>query len=416
MKTITIAGIALGLALTAFSASGASAAAACGDGSGQAATGEPIIIGAITGKTGPDDFSNSTKAAKAYFDCLNANGGIKGRPVEYRIEDDQWSPEIAAQLATKLVVDEKAVMLVGGASFVECGANAALYEKEGIIDLIAVGVPRECFFAKNIAATNAGPRVSMLGAIGYGLETLGVKSVVCIVPNIPNVGTWSCDGVAQLAGELGFKAETILIDPASADATSILLQAAASNPDAIIFGLPKNVTLPFLTAAEEQGMIEKYKWLSAASAYDLSVPGILGDAWKGHFYANMEFNDLESTTTDNANWLAVMDEYGQADDPRDTFSQAGYLAARVAEQALNAIDGDITREAATAALSAIKGAQSDIWCKPWYYGADATRHNANSSTRMAVADGEKWKVVSECAPSPDPELADLRAYEKSAGL
>jgi branched-chain amino acid transport system substrate-binding protein len=256
----------------------------------------------------------------------------------------------------------------------------------------------------------------MLGAMGYALDALGAKSVVCIVPNIPNVGTWSCDGVAQLAGELGFKADTILIDPASADATSIILQAAALNPDVILFGLPKNVTLPFLTAAEEQGLIEKFKWLSAASAYDLSVPGILGDAWKGHFYVNMEFNDLESTTPDNANWLAVMDQYGQADDPRDTFAQAGYLAARVAEQALNSIEGDITREAVTAALSAVKGAESDIWCKPWYYGADAPRHNANSTTRMAVADGDKWKVVSDCAASPDPELADIRAYEKSAGL
>lgn len=87
-------GLVIGLFLTLVSAFSAHAAASCGDNSGKPATGEPIVIGAITGKTGPDDFSNSTKAAKAYFDCLNANGGIKGRPVKYLVEDDQWNPEI----------------------------------------------------------------------------------------------------------------------------------------------------------------------------------------------------------------------------------------------------------------------------------------------------------------------------------
>jgi len=414
---INLRGLAISLFLTLVSAFSAHAAASCGDNSGKPATGEPIIIGAITGKTGPDDFSNSTKAAKAYFDCLNANGGIKGRPVKYMIEDDQWNPEIAAQLAAKLVNDQKAVLMVGNSSYVECGANAELYKKAGILVLAGVGVPRECFFAGNIAPTNAGPRVSMLGAMGYALDKLHAKSVVCIAPNIPNVGTWSCDGVALLAKEKGFAAQTILMDPGSADATSIILQAAASKPDIIVLGLSKGVAVPLLTAAEEQGLNQSITFLSAASAYDLSVPSTIGSGWDGKFYVNMEFNDLEATTPDNQNWLAVMDQYGQKSDPRDTFAQAGYLAARIAEKALMTLDpANINRETASAAVKQIKDFKSDIFCAPWYYGDGQTRHNANSTTRMAVAEGGKWKVVSDCAPSPDPELKDIRAFEKSAGL
>ena len=58
-------GLLLGLAFGLAGTAAAHAAASCGDNTGSAATGEPIVIGAITGKTGPDDFSNSTKAAKA---------------------------------------------------------------------------------------------------------------------------------------------------------------------------------------------------------------------------------------------------------------------------------------------------------------------------------------------------------------
>lgn len=398
-------------------AGSAYAAPSCGDNSGKAATGEPIVIGAITGKTGPDDFSNSTRAAKAYFDCLNANGGIHGRPIDYLVEDDQWNPEIAAQLGAKLVDDRKAVMMVGNSSFVECGANAELYRKAGILVVAGVGVPRECFFAANYAPTNAGPRVSMVGALGYALDTFKAKSIVCIGPNIPNVGTWSCDGVAALAKEKGLTHQTILMDPGSADATSVVLQAAAGKPDAIVLGLPKGLTVPLLTAAEEQGLNQSIHFVSAASAYDLSVPATIGAGWNGKFLANMEFNDLNATTPDNQNWLAVMDKYGQASDPRDTFAQAGYLAARIAEKALRTLDpAKITRQSVTEAVSQIKDFRSDIFCTPWYFGAGQARHNANSTTRMAVSEDGKWKVVSQCAASPDPELKEIHAFEKSAGL
>ncbi|PWE54089.1 branched-chain amino acid ABC transporter substrate-binding protein [Metarhizobium album] len=410
--TRLLKGLLFGLAFGLAGITGAQAAASCGDNTGQAASGEPIVIGAITGKTGPDDFSNSTKAAKAYFDCLNANGGIKGRPVSYLVEDDQWNPETAAQLAAKLVDDKKAVLMVGNSSYVECGANAEFYKKAGIYVVAGVGVPRECFFAENYAPTNAGPRVSMLGAMGYALDHLNAKSVVCIGPNIPNVGTWSCDGVMLLAKEKGFAAETILMDPGSADATSIMLQAAASKPDVIVLGMSKGVAVPLLVAAEEQGLNETITFLSAASAYDLSVPGTIGAGWDGKFYVNMEFNDLEAQTPDNANWLAVMDQYGQASDPRDTFAQAGYLAARIAEKALMSLDGkEITRESVSAAVRQVKGFESDIFCAPWYFGDGQPRHNANSTTRMAVSEGGKWKVISDCVPSPDPELKDIRAFE-----
>ncbi|OYX02464.1 MAG: branched-chain amino acid ABC transporter substrate-binding protein, partial [Rhizobiales bacterium 32-66-8] len=141
-----MASLAVGMTLLLASAGSAAAAGSCGNNTGQPAAGEPIIIGAITGQTGPDDFSSATKAANAYFSCVNANGGINGRPIEYQIEDDQWNPELAAQLGAKLVNDEQAVVLAASSSFVECGANAGLYAATGITSVAGVGVPRECFF------------------------------------------------------------------------------------------------------------------------------------------------------------------------------------------------------------------------------------------------------------------------------
>ena len=69
----------------------------CGLSNGQKATGEPIPVGALVGQTGPDDFSASAAAAAAYFKCVNDDGGIRGRPVDHVVVDDQWKPKIAAK-------------------------------------------------------------------------------------------------------------------------------------------------------------------------------------------------------------------------------------------------------------------------------------------------------------------------------
>jgi branched-chain amino acid transport system substrate-binding protein len=175
--------------------------------------------------------------------------------------------------------------------------------------------------------------------------------------------------------------------------------------------------LPILTAAEEQGFDQTMNWLSAASGYDTTVPGTLGAVWEGKFYVNMEFNPLDSKETDNRNWLAVMDKYAEPENPRDTFAQAGYLAARVVTDALLNLDpADINRDNVTAALNKVDNFQSDILCATWYVGAEQPRQNANHTTRMAVTAGDTWKTVTDCRPSEDVELADIIAYEKEAGI
>lgn len=122
MNKITYAGLVMAGALLAPGM--AAAAPICGANTGEAATGEPIKVGGIHGKAAPGDFPSATDSAGAYFDCVNANGGINGRPIEYMVEYDQWIPELAAQALAKLVGDENVVAMVGNGSFVEMSVNA----------------------------------------------------------------------------------------------------------------------------------------------------------------------------------------------------------------------------------------------------------------------------------------------------
>lgn len=405
-------GAAIGVAAAVGIADNAAAADApkCGLNNGKAASGEPIQLGSIVSKTGPDDFSAAAQAATAYFKCVNANGGINGRPVVFTVADDAWSPEQTAQVATKLVKDQKVLALVADTSIVDCSVNEGLYEKEDILVIAGVGVSHECFFNKNYAPTNQGPRLSNLSPQIYLSKQGPVKRIVCIAANLPG-SDWGCNGIADWGKTKGIEVKTILFNPGAPDATSTMLQAMSFNPDVIDLLMLKAFAVPMFAAAEEQGLGDKVKWSGAASLYNASIPEAIGPYWAGKLHVGLEFQPSENGGPDNLNWLAVMNKYGNASDPRDTFSQAGYLAARIVTEALLKLDpAKIDRPAVTAALRGVKGFKSDILCSPWYFGP-GSHHNANHAGVVTQVVKGGYKVVEGCVNVDDPELSDLKKLE-----
>ncbi len=414
MKTTTILGGAVAVVL-GLAASGAMAQDKCGLGNGKKASGEPIQIGAIVGKTGPEDFSSSARAAQAYFNCVNANGGIHGRPIKYTVQDDTWNPEVASQAASKLVRDTKVVAMVGSSSFVECGANNDLYAKEGVASVSGVGVPRACFFGKNYISFNQGPRQSTLGAAQHIVETFKLKSLTCVAPGIPGFGDWVCGGVESYGKANNIPVKTVIFDPGQLDGNAIALQIAAARSEGVVLGMPRGMMLPILTAAEQQDLGKSVKWGLPTSAYHADMPKAVGKYWHDKLYVHMELEPMDGTGPDNTNWKAIMDKYGDRKDPRDTFSQAGFLAAKAATDALLGIKGNVDRKSAYQAIVGTKNWKSDMMCAPWYFGP-GERHQPNHKGRAALLVKGGFKTLTECYQSKDSELADVLQLESKGGL
>ena len=408
MKSHLIAGAAITAA--GLLAGPAFAADACGLGNGQKASGEPIQIGAVVGKTGPEDFSSGARAAAAYFKCVNANGGINGRPVNYTVQDDQWNPEVAAQAATKLVKDTKVVGMVGSSSFVECGANNKLYETEGVAVIASVGVPRACFFGKNYISFNSGPRQSTVGAAQHLVEQQKVKSLTCVAPGIPGFGDWVCGGVEAYGKAAGVPVKSVIFDPGALDGNAIALQIAAAKSEGVVLGMPRGMMLPILTAAEQQDLGKTAKWGLPTSAYHAEMPKAVGKYWAGKTIVHMELQPMDQDGPDNKAWKDIMKAYGDRKDPIDTFSQAGYLSAKAATKALLSIKGPIDRKAAHDAFKGVANMRSDMMCGPWYYG-QGDRHQPNHAGRAAELTATGFKTIAACYQSKDAELADVSDFE-----
>jgi ABC-type branched-subunit amino acid transport system substrate-binding protein len=66
----------------------------------------------MTGIAAPG-YSKVAPAMKAYFDYVNANGGINGRKIQLVIEDDRYLPQEAVIKTNKLILRDKVFAIVG---------------------------------------------------------------------------------------------------------------------------------------------------------------------------------------------------------------------------------------------------------------------------------------------------------------
>ncbi|KUO16330.1 ABC transporter substrate-binding protein [Streptomyces dysideae] len=88
--------------------------------------GAPIRVGIITSATSPvggSAFTGPRDGAKAYFDRLNARGGIDGRRIEVRLCDDGGSGVGNNECVHKVVDEDKVVALVATTALDYAGAS-----------------------------------------------------------------------------------------------------------------------------------------------------------------------------------------------------------------------------------------------------------------------------------------------------
>jgi branched-chain amino acid transport system substrate-binding protein len=398
-------------ASTSASSEPAAAASKCGLGNGQKASGTPIKLGAIATKQPGTDFTDIPNTAKAYFDCVNANGGINGRPIDYSIETEQTDPGQVASLARKLVQSEKVLGIVGNTSIIECAVNHKYYEQQGYF-IIDSGIAPECYSTPNSAAVNMGPRYSVDGATQY-LIGQKVKKLVLDQSNVPGTG-YIAGGFLLIAKDANVPTETLKENVPIQDANSIalkLVQAAGSGGGVVLNFTPPEA-LKILQAAQRLGLQDRVKWACSTPCNTDFLADALGSQWDGKLGVNAELNLTTANGPDSQLYRDVLKKYAPKV-PLGSFSQMGFLEARIATDALLKVKGEYTPESVNAAFKAVKNFKTDILCKPWYYG-DASLHIPNNTDRTTTPQGGKMVEKEGCfaISDVDPAIAQVRKVEQ----
>ena len=346
--------------------------------------------------------------AKAYFDCVNDNGGINGHPVQYQVETEQTNPQQVASLATKLVESDKVLGIVGNTSLIDCAVNQKYYEKQGI-NLIANGVARECYFSENIRDINMGPYYSTVGAAQY-LINQGAKSIVAATLKAPGTD-FNNQGAVELAKQNNIpgKSVTEVVPINDGAALALKLVQAAGDGGGVVLDFIPPEALKVLQGAEQQGLIDKVKWACATPCNDASIAEALGPAWNDKLGINAELNLVDSKGPDNQLYLQVQKKYA----PKSaigSFGQMGFMDALLATKALMTIKGEYTKESVNDAFKALKDVKTDILCNPWTFG-DGVRL-ANDADRTIVPQDHKFVEKEKCfdiAALPSNNLEEQRS-------
>src|SRR6476620_4544734 len=263
----------------------------CGKGTGKKATGAPIKLGGIDMLIPGVDFTTIGNVAKAYFDCVNDNGGINGHPSKYSLYNEQLNPAQEAALARKLIEKDKVVGVAGNTSFAECGTNAKYYASKGYI-VIGAGVQAECYSMPAFAEVNAGPRYSNIGS-AQALVKAGVKKLAIASPD--TISAYADGGPALVAQKAGIPVKIFPTHLPVTDATSQLLQMYqfAGDGNGIILDFTPDTAPAFMKAAEAQGIVDKIKWGSSTPIANTFMAGQFSPKWDGHLWINQEFSNID---------------------------------------------------------------------------------------------------------------------------
>jgi branched-chain amino acid transport system substrate-binding protein len=388
----------------------------CGLGTGKKARGKPINIGAIVTVAPGVNWDEITDNARAYFNCVNDNGGIYGRPINYIVHVDPINPELVAAFAKKLIEEEKVVAIVGNIDVMDCAVNAQYYAQkkfyvigDGVHDLCFGGTPYHL-------PTNMGPAYSTLGAAQY-LVRKGAKSIVAVSPTgVDAAGTWNKPAV-EFAKSRGLKGIDVH-DPYPAQASYALKYVQlAGDGGGVILDFTTDQVLTVIKAAEQQGIANRVLWAGSTPAYDTRFAARAGSFWDGKFGVNTEFPPFTGKGPDAALYRQVGKKY-VTKWGLSSFGQMGFLDARIATEVLLTLNPKkITARTVNDAFLKVKNWKTDLLCKPWYAG-NLPGHLPNNWDLTTTGKDGKMVVVENCFPiaGVTPELKAARAAEKRLKL
>jgi len=182
----------------------------------------------------------ATHAAKLVVDDLNAKGGVLGKQVELFVEDDQCKPEVAANVAAKLVSEGVSVVL----GHICSGATKAAMGTYRDAKIIAMSPS-----ATNPALTQSGDYPNFFRTIAsddmqaklgvdFTLDTLKKKKIA-VIHDKGDYGKGFAEFAKKFIDESGGKGEVVLfegITPGAVDYSAIIQKIKEKGAEAVIYG------------------------------------------------------------------------------------------------------------------------------------------------------------------------------------
>lgn len=204
---------------------------------GSALAQDSYVVGATAGLTGPtaSTFAPVIDGLRIYFERVNANGGINGKPVKFVVLDDQGEAQKAGSNVRRLLTQDDAVLLVHSGLSSTFAPTLGEAQRAGVpVLFVGSACPKEVFppaavgqFCTTAFASNYDSR----GALGFikdtAKEPVRIGFAAAIIP-LSRAEIEFAEGHASSLGMTPVDKE--LIPPAAVDLTPFATKLNDAKP------------------------------------------------------------------------------------------------------------------------------------------------------------------------------------------
>lgn len=190
-----------------------------------------ITVGGIYDETGPFDATVERDTVRAYFDMVNAQGGVNGYKFQLVECDSGYDPSVAHQCSERLL-SQKILAMVGWLSVSGEEAETQYLNGQGVPVIGGLGVPSE--FTTPLSYPVTSNVITAGTAMGRHAKDLGMHAPGIILLNVNFISPAEQSLLTALHSS-GIKEKYVdLVDPTKADYTDEAIKARTSNVDSLI--------------------------------------------------------------------------------------------------------------------------------------------------------------------------------------
>jgi branched-chain amino acid transport system substrate-binding protein len=292
-----------------------------------AAQTEPVRIGMITTLSGGGS-GLGIDVRDGFMLAIEQEGGtLGGQEVELLVEDDTMQPDLAKQIADKLIKRDEVDILTGiiwsnlALAVVPAAVNDGVFyiSPNAGPSQLAGRACHENYF--NVAWQND----NLHEAMGQYMATNGFSKAYILAPNYP-AGKDALAGFKRFyTGDLAGETYTQL---AQTDYAAEIAAIREAQPDSVFFFLPGGMGIAFMKQYAQSGL--EVPVFGPAFSFDQDILGAVGDAALGVKNTSQWSKDLDNPAN-KAFVEAFQDKYGRLP---SLYASQGYDAARLIGSAL----------------------------------------------------------------------------------
>jgi branched-chain amino acid transport system substrate-binding protein len=360
-----------------------------------------IKIGNINPYSGPASaYGLIGKTIAAYFNKVNAEGGINGRKINFISYDDAYSPPKSVEQARKLVESDEVLLI-----FQSLGtpSNSAIQKY-----MNAKKVPH-LFVATG--ATKWGDPKNFPWTMGWQPPYQSEARIYAkyLLEKFPNAkigilyqnDDYGKDYVKGLKDGLGAKAATMIVSEQPYETSDPTVDSQIVNLKASGADVFFNVTTPkFAAQAIKKAAEIDWKPLHLLNNVSQSVGGVLKPAGLDNSKGILSSYYLKDATDpawkDDAgykDWLAFMGKYFPDGDKTSSFTVYGYTVAQTLVQVLKQCGDNLTRENVMKQAASLKTLELGMLLPGIKINTSASDFYPIKQMQMQRFTGERWESI-----------------------